>query len=191
MFIGTAVSAAAAVGVNLLYFKAKHDKLLFPIISAVIFSVVISVMIFGKADIITYIKYFMVLSFLHICSTNDIIRHQSDNIFPIMIIVTGFIMPPNPLYNLISLAVIAVVFLIIILSGKTTIGGGDIKMICALTFFFGIGITVPALIIACITGIIYAIAAKIIAKLPDFNKHFAFLPFVEVGYVIALLMQLY
>lgn len=191
MFIAVAVSAAAAVGVNLLYFKAKHDKLLFPIISAVIFSVVISVMIFEKSDIITYMKYFVVLSFLHICSTNDIIRHQSDNIFPIMIILIGLIMPQSLFYNLISLAVIAVIFIIIIISSETTIGGGDIKMICALTFFFGIGITASALIIACITGIIYAIAAKTIAKLPDFNKHFAFLPFVEVGYVTVLLIKLY
>lgn len=189
MCIAAAVSAA--VGINLLYFKAKHDKLLFPIISAVIFSVLISVMIFSKVDIITYIKYFAVLSFLHLCSTNDIIRHQSDNIFTVMIIVIGFIMPASLIYSLISLAVIAVIFLIIIISSKTTIGGGDIKMICALTFFFGISITAPAMIIACITGIIYAIAAKMIAKLPDFNKHFAFLPFVEVGYVIALLIQLY
>ncbi|MGN0587415.1 MAG: prepilin peptidase [Oscillospiraceae bacterium] len=81
--------------------------------------------------------------------------------------------------------------MIIIISSKKTIGGGDIKMICAMTFFFGIRLTVTAIIAACITGIIYAIAAKFIVKLPDFNKHFAFLPFVEVGYITALLIELF
>lgn len=110
MFITIAVSAAAAVLINLIYFKAKHDKLLFPIISAVVFSIIISVMMFSKTDTVTYIKCFTVLSFLHLCSTNDIIRHQSDNIFPILIIAAGLIMPQNIIYSLVSFALISCCF---------------------------------------------------------------------------------
>ncbi|MGN0587416.1 MAG: hypothetical protein ACI4JF_09030 [Oscillospiraceae bacterium] len=110
MFITIAVSAAAAALINLFYFKAKHDKLLFPIVSAVVFSIIISLLTFSKTDTVTYIKCFAVLSFLHLCSTNDIIRHQSDNIFPLLIIAAGLIMPQNIIYSLISFALIAVAF---------------------------------------------------------------------------------
>lgn len=191
MLITAAISLTAAAAVNFIYFKAKHDKLLFPIVSAVVFSVIISILLYPKTDIIAYIKYFSVLSFLHLCSTNDIIRHRSDDIFPLLMIAAALVLPQNLAASLVSFAVIAVIFIIIIVSGKDTIGGGDIKMICALTFFFGLTTTVTAVIIACITGIIFAAASKYIAKLPDFGKRFAFLPFVEVGYVIALLVKLY
>lgn len=191
MLITAAISLAAAAAVNLIYFKTKHDKLLFPIVSAVVFSVIISMLLYPKTDIIAYIKYFCVLSFLHLCSTNDIIRHRSDDIFPLLIIAAALVLPQNLAASLVSFAVIAVIFIIIIVSSKNTIGGGDIKMICALTFFFGLATTVTAVIIACITGIIFAAASKYIAKLPDFGKRFAFLPFVEAGYVIALLIKLY
>lgn len=189
MFAAAIILSAAAVTGNLLYFKIKHDKLLFPMISAVIFSVIISSLLYPKTETADFIKYFTVMSLLHICSTNDIIRHRSDNIFPVLIIAVGLIIPANIGYSLFSLTVTVVFFVIIIVVCKDTIGGGDIKMICALSFFFGIAITVNAMITACIAGIIYAAAAKISAKLPDPSKRFAFLPFVEIGYITALLLS--
>ncbi len=191
MIVFTAVSTAASAAVNAVYFKTKRDKLFFPIISAVIFSVIISILIFNKLDMLNCVKTFSVLSLLHICSVNDIIRHRSDDIFPIIIIAVGLIKPQNIVYMIFSIAIILIIFLILIITSKKTIGGGDIKMICALTFFFGIETTVVSVIIACISGIVYALISKFAAKLPDFSKRFAFLPFVEAGYIIALLSQLY
>lgn len=191
MIIFVILATIIAVTSNLIYFKIKQDKLRFPVISAVIFSVITSILLYNNFDLLNSIKIFAVLSLLHICSTNDIIRHQSDDIFPLTIIIIGFIKPTSIIYMLISLAIAVVMFLIIIITSKNTIGGGDIKMICALSFFFGITMTATATVIACITGITYAIITKYAAKLPDFSKHFAFLPFVEVGYFIALLMQIF
>lgn len=191
MIISTLIAASAAVIANIIYFKVKGDKLLFPILSAFIFTVILSVLIYSKINLINYAKIAAVLSLLHICGTNDIIRRQSDNIFPVLIIVVGLIMPTNLTYMLISFTVITIMFIVIIVLSKQTIGGGDIKMICALSFFFGIYTTIIAMIIACLIGITFSIIAKFAAKLPDFNKRYPFLPSVEVGFLTALLLQLY
>lgn len=191
MITSTLIAASAAVITNIIYFKFKGDKLLFPILSAFIFTVILSVLIYSRTSLINYAKIVAVLSMLHICGTNDIIRHQSDNIFPVLIIAVGLIKPTNLIYMLISFAVITIMFIIIIIMSKQTIGGGDIKMICALSFFFGIYTTIIAMIIACLIGITFSIIAKFAAKLPDFNKRYPFLPPVEAGFLAALLLQLY
>lgn len=174
--------------INAVYFKTKKNNLLMPVLSSVIFSVIISALFCTKTELIPFVKLYAVLSLLHICSVNDIIRHESDDIFPIAIIIISLIANNNIAYSLISFGVIAVFFILLVVFSKKTIGGGDIKMICALTAFFGIYNTLSAVIIACITGIIYAVISKFVNKLPDFSKHFAFLPFVEVGYLITLLL---
>lgn len=183
------ISLSFTVLINLLYFKAKHDKLLFPMLSAVIFSVIVLPYLYLNYDTESAIKTFAALSLLHLCGTNDIIRHESDDIFPLLIIAAGAVRPTNLIYMVISLVVTVIMFIIIILFSKNTIGGGDIKMICALSFFFGLNTTITAIIAACISGIIYAVVIKLSAKLPDFNKRFAFLPFVEIGYLTALLFN--
>ncbi len=185
------ILTAAAVFLNLIYFNSKHDKVIIPVVWTIIFSVIVYVLICNKMDLINCIKYFAVFTFLNICSINDVIRHESDNIFPVLIIITGLMKPLNIIYMLFSFVIIAVMFAIIIISSKHTIGGGDIKMICALAFFFGLEMTVTAVIISCITGIVYAVIIKFAKRLPDFNKHLAFLPFVEVGYLASLVMFLY
>ena len=191
MIVSAIVLTVAATAVNTVYFRIKRDKLFFPVISAVIFSVIISILLFNKLDMLNYVKTFAVFSLLHLCGTNDIIRRQSDNIFPILIIAVGLIMPANLIYMLISFAVITIMFIVIIAVSKQTIGGGDIKMICALSFFFGIHITIAAVITACIIGIIFSASAKFAAKLPSFSKRYPFLPSVEAGFLIALLLQIY
>ena len=191
MITSTLIAASAAVITNIIYFKVKGNKLLFPILSAFIFTVILSVLIYSRTNLINYAKIVAVLSLLHLCGTNDIIRHQSDNIFPVLIIAVGLIMPTNLTYMLISFVVITIMFIIIVVMSKQTIGGGDIKMICALSFFFGIYNTIIAMIIACLIGITFSIIAKFAAKLPDFNKRYPFLPSVEVGFLTALLLQLY
>lgn len=191
MIISTLIAVSAAVITNIIYFKVKGDKLIFPILSAFIFTVILSVLIHSRTNLINYAKIVTVLSLLHLCGTNDIIRHQSDNIFPVLIIAVGLIMPTNLIYMLISFAVITIMFIIIVVISKQTIGGGDIKMICALSFFFGIYTTIIAMIIACLIGITFSIIAKFAAKLPGFNKRYPFLPSVEAGFLTALLLQLY
>lgn len=191
MIVSVVILAAAAAAINAVYFRIKRDKLFFPVISAVIFSVIISILLFNKLDMLNYVKTFAILSLLHICGTNDVIRRQSDNIFPALIIAIGLIIPSNLTYMLISFAVITIMFIVIIAMSKQTIGGGDIKMICALSFFFGIYTTIIAMIIACLIGITFSIIVKFAAKLPDFNKRYPFLPSVEAGFFIALLLQLY
>lgn len=191
MILTILLSATAAVIAELIYLKVKHDRKAVALIFTVVFAVIISSVLFIKTDFIPYIKMFSVIMLLNMCSINDVIRHESDNIFPVLIIICGLFFPQNLIYMLVSFGIILLFFVIYILAAKNTIGGGDIKIICALTFFFGLSTTLSAMIIACILGIAYAIVSKFAAKLPDFNKHFAFLPFVEAGYITALFFQLY
>lgn len=179
---------ALTVLINVIYFKTKKDKVRIPVFSSVVFSVMLSVFFCSRLGLIPFVKLFAVLSLLHICSLNDIIRRESDDIFPIAIIIISFIANNNIACSLISFGIIAVFFILLVVFSKKTIGGGDIKMICALTAFFGIYNTLSAVVIACITGILYAVISKFINKLPDFGRHFAFLPFVEVGYFLTLLL---
>lgn len=188
MLLNCLILTALSVLINVVYFKTKRDKLLMPVLSAVIFSVIISALFCTKSEPIQFVKLFAVLSLLHICSVNDIIRHESDDIFPIAIIIISFIANKNIAYSLVSFGIIAVFFILLVVFSKKTIGGGDIKMICALTAFFGIYNTLLAVMIACVTGILYAVISKFVNKLPDFGKHFAFLPFVEVGCFLTLLL---
>lgn len=191
MILTILLSATAAVIAELIYLKVKHDRKAVALTFTFVFAVIISSVLFIKTDFIPYVKMFSVIMLLNMCSINDVIRHESDNIFPVLIIICGLFFPQNLIYMLVSFGIILLFFVIYILAAKNTIGGGDIKIICALTFFFGLSTTLSAMIIACILGIAYAIVSKFAAKLPDFNKRFAFLPFVEAGYIIALLMQLY
>lgn len=179
---------ALAVLINIIYFKTKKDKVLIPVFSSVVFSVMISAFFCSRLGLIPFVKLFAVLSLLHICSVNDIIRRESDDIFQIAIIIISFIANKNIVYSLISFGIITVFFLLLVVFSKKTIGGGDIKMICALTAFFGIYNTLLSVSIACIAGILYALISKFVNKLPDFSRHFAFLPFVEVGYFVTLLL---
>lgn len=188
MFFCCLILTGLSVLMNAAYFKAKKDKLLMPMLSAVIFSVIISALFYFRMELIPFIRLFAVLSLVHICSINDIIRHRSDDIFPIAIIAISFIANDNIIYSLVSFGIVAVFFILLVIFSRKTIGGGDIKMIAALTAFFGIYITLFAVIIACVAGIFYAVISKFINKLPDFSKRFAFLPFVEVGYLITLLL---
>lgn len=185
------ISVIVALLSEFIYLKIKKDKPVKAMLFTFVFSVIISCTLYFSTNVIEYITYFAVLSILNMCSINDVIRQESDNLFPVLILICGLFTPSSLIYRIISFAFITIVFLLIIVFSKNTIGGGDIKMICALSFFWGLEITVTALIISCISGILFGIIVKVIAKLPDFNKHFAFLPFVEVGYIIALLMQLY
>ena len=191
MLLTVILSAITAVIAEFIYLKVKHDRKTAALIFTLVFAVVISSVLFFKTELIPYIKIFTVIMLLNMCSINDVIRHESDNVFPVLIIICSLFFPQNLIYMLISFGIILLFFVIYIIMFKNTIGGGDIKIICALTFFFGLSTTLSAMIIACILGIIYAFVSKFAAKLPDFSKHFAFLPFVEAGYIAALLLQLY
>ncbi len=190
MLITISISVFLALLAEFVYLKVKGDPKS-ALVFTLVFSLIISPVIFLRTDLLEYIKLFSVIMLLNMCSINDVIRHESDNIFPILIIALGLVFPTNLAYMLISFGIVFAFFIINIIVSKHTIGGGDIKMICALAFFFGIYSTVSALIVACIVGIVYAVVSKFAARLPDFSKRFAFLPFIEVGYVLALVMKLY
>lgn len=65
--------------------------------------------------------------------------------------------------------------------GKLMMGFGDIKLIGALTLFIGLFNVLYAVIIACITGILYYLLLVLFKKL-DEDKTFAFGPFLCIGF---------
>lgn len=73
--------------------------------------------------------------------------------------------------------------------GMTMMGFGDIKLIGVLTLFTGLSLTLNALMIACISGIVYYVLLKLTKKL-DVDKTFAFGPFLCLGYFVMLIHQL-
>lgn len=75
------------------------------------------------------------------------------------------------------------------LRGMTMMGFGDIKLIGVLTLFTGLSLTLNALLIACLTGIVYYILLKVTKKL-DTDNTFAFGPFICLGYFAMLIHQL-
>jgi leader peptidase (prepilin peptidase)/N-methyltransferase len=75
------------------------------------------------------------------------------------------------------------------LRGMTMMGFGDIKLIGVLTLFIGLSLTLNALLIACIAGIIYYIVLKLNKRLDEDNT-FAFGPFICIGYFVIFIYQL-
>jgi leader peptidase (prepilin peptidase)/N-methyltransferase len=75
------------------------------------------------------------------------------------------------------------------LRGMTMMGFGDIKLIGVLTLFIGLPLTLNALMIACISGIVYYVLLKF-SKTLDADKTFAFGPFLCLGYFVMLVHQL-
>lgn len=73
--------------------------------------------------------------------------------------------------------------------GMTMMGFGDIKLIGVLTLFTGLSLTLNALMIACISGIVYYLLLKL-TKTLDVDKTFAFGPFLCLGYYVMLIHQL-
>lgn len=103
----------------------------------------------------------------------------------------GLLSPTEAIYQSVIAFFVANAFIGIYskLRGMTMMGFGDIKLIGVLTLFTGLSLTLNALMIACISGIVYYVLLKLTKKL-DVDKTFAFGPFLCLGYFVMLIHQL-
>lgn len=94
-------------------------------------------------------------------------------------------------YNALGAFLISAIFISLYskIRGKLMMGFGDIKLIGALTLFIGLYNLLYAVIIACITGILYYLLLIIFKKL-DEDKTFAFGPFLCIGFYGVLIYLL-
>lgn len=104
---------------------------------------------------------------------------------------SGLLNPTEAIYQSIIAYFVTNIFIGVYskLRGMTMMGFGDIKLIGVLTLFIGLSLTLNALIIACVSGIVYYIALKLTKKLDEDNT-FAFGPFICLGYFTVLTYQL-
>ena len=104
---------------------------------------------------------------------------------------TSLITPTEAIYHSIIAFSIAHVFISVYskIRGKLMMGFGDIKLIGALTPFIGIYLLNQAILIACVSGILYYIGLMILKK-RDEDRTFAFGPFICLGFYGTLIYQL-
>lgn len=128
---------------------------------------------------------------LTIASVQDIKTRTISNIFPVLIlltivaeVVTSRWISPDPgldVFKRISFGCVFTVLLILItlflerMFRREMLGGGDIKILGALSFFTTLSNILYILLIACIVGGLYGLISK---------KNFPFVPFITVGYAV-------
>jgi leader peptidase (prepilin peptidase)/N-methyltransferase len=130
----------------------------------------------------------MILSILYACAYNDIRYRQIDDILILCTLILSFIATNSLKFSIVRFLVICVVFVMLILFTNFSLGGGDIKLLCALSALLTVWEYLLMLGLSCAIAIVGYLITKAL-KVHDYQRiPFGLYIFISV-YGILILSQ--
>lgn len=137
------------------------------------------------------LHYLILFSLLLIISISDIENYLIPNELLIIIIINKllFIIYDNYQYLyksllnglIISLLVLLISIMMKIITGKQTIGGGDIKLLFALGIYFDFYDNLFFLLLSCVLGLLYLLITN------KYKELFPFAPYICLSFILLIL----